>query len=556
LLQPLGSRLVLLYSSTSGSVEVRSRQARVQGILEGLLLDDQSLLLLDGANSENKQRRLELFLASGSKAHYPQLFVERPTCTSDNNGETTKTTTTYIGNAEDICAMHDNNTLGDAIGLVVMVHHHDSGVDEELDDTAKAASPIPGDHNKNTMKEESGPPPQEEEKVDVESTPPIMDLDSVTLSMPLTKIQAAKEQALPELPPTTVDPKIGLLVETTATSWVRQPSTRYFHHPGTNTKTKPGETLVPKEESSGSRLQGYQGSPPHEWAARQIQRTTRTLLLPVLKLQNHLKTIQEGILKDVQTIHKDTPKRIVKIQKQLEKDRKTVDQLAKDIRRQQKKEKSLKKDIKAEKKQRDFWKQVTKPHAKELQRWEKHTQRLQRYKKKVETEQKHLAQWDKDIVAVQEENERLLSAITAISEKLAMSGVNWTELTKGDSAKPSNKGDETKKEPDVAASDNKTTTPGVVAGTKMKVVGEEDKPMKPIVGAKSKPAPARVPQRARLQSILRRQEARRSVVAMVREESQRFGKPNSENDNKLNAEEAGPSPVYFVRLNSRAKLVT
>jgi hypothetical protein len=519
-LTPAGSKLVLLISSTSGSLEVRSRQARVQAILEGLFLPLEDVVLFDGSNPELKQRRLELFVLSGSKAQYPQLFVERPDAASG-------ITTSYVGNAEDILALHDSNTLGDAIGLVV----HESGEED-----GAIVAPVPD----NTPAEESAPPPQEEEEEE-DHAPPTMDLDSATLAIDKHRVTTPKEALVveeKELPePGTND---QCAKAEAATSWVRQPSTRHF------IVDKAAEKL--QKEKSVSLLRKYKGSPQHEWAALKIQRTTRHVL-PVLSLQNKFQTVKDGAAKDVQKIQKDTQKCIAKMQKQFDKDCKTVDKLAKDIRHQQKKEKSLKKEVKVEKKQRDDLKKITKPRDKELKRQEKHTKRLKSYKKKVEREQKNLAQWDKDIKAVQAENERLLNAITTISEKLAMSGMNWTELMKEEAK--TGKGGESNKEPGVAA-DNEEI-PGV-AGTEMKKVGE-DTTIKLPATAKSKPAPARVPPRGRLQSILRRQEARRSVVAMVREESQRFGKPG-ENDKKHNSEEIQPSPVYFVRLNSRARLVT
>lgn len=96
-LKPEGSRLLLLISSMSGSLEVKTRQSRVRGILDASFLPREQVEILDGSDPAVKQRRLQLFILSGKRAQYPQLFLVTPSSEAqDKESETTK----YLGNAE------------------------------------------------------------------------------------------------------------------------------------------------------------------------------------------------------------------------------------------------------------------------------------------------------------------------------------------------------------------------------------------------------------------------------------------------------------------------
>ncbi|CAB9523382.1 saccharopine dehydrogenase [Seminavis robusta] len=103
-----GNKLLLLISSMSGSLEVASNQTRVQGILKGLHLPKEEVEVMDGCEPSVKERRNELFGISGIRAKYPQLFL-----VNINTGDTS-----FVGNFDDICYLHDTNTFGQSIGLV------------------------------------------------------------------------------------------------------------------------------------------------------------------------------------------------------------------------------------------------------------------------------------------------------------------------------------------------------------------------------------------------------------------------------------------------------
>jgi len=101
-----GSKLLLLISSMSGSMEVSANQNRAETILRGLHLPPNEIEILDGCDPSVKDRRNELFNISGIRAKYPQLFL----ITADDK-------TNFVGNFDDLSYLHDTNTLGQAIGL-------------------------------------------------------------------------------------------------------------------------------------------------------------------------------------------------------------------------------------------------------------------------------------------------------------------------------------------------------------------------------------------------------------------------------------------------------
>jgi len=101
-----GSKLLMLISSMSGSLEVSTNQNLMQNIVKGLYLPPEEIEIIDGCEPSVKDRRNELFGISGIRAKYPQLFLVK------GDG-----TTLFVGNFDDISYLHDTNTLSQAIGL-------------------------------------------------------------------------------------------------------------------------------------------------------------------------------------------------------------------------------------------------------------------------------------------------------------------------------------------------------------------------------------------------------------------------------------------------------
>ena len=102
-----GAKLLLLISSMSGNMVVSANQNRVEAILKGLHLPQDDIVTVDGCDPAVKDQRNELFGISGIRAKYPQLFLVAADGTS----------TSFVGNFDDISYLHDTNTLAKAIGL-------------------------------------------------------------------------------------------------------------------------------------------------------------------------------------------------------------------------------------------------------------------------------------------------------------------------------------------------------------------------------------------------------------------------------------------------------
>lgn len=291
-----------------------------------------------------------------------------------------------------------------------------------------------------------------------------------------------------------------------STTWVRQPSSRRL--------------IYAEKRISEVVMTEYKGSESHERAAQLIQRTVRLWLFPITRLRAIVQSLQNDAQRIVAKINRNTQKTKSNIRKQYDKDCKKVDKLVNDIKRRHKKEKLLKHDIRVETKLRDDRRKMQEKVEREKQRRKKYTEKQKQYQWRVAREEKHLKTWDKDIEAVRKENEMLLTCITNISELLAMGGVNWMDLTKSQNQ------DENLDKSNIQ---------------------KEEKPKK----SKADPPPST----NQVETMMRLQSARQSMVSMVRQESQRFA--NSSDNKKTNRgdeTEAAP-PVYFARLNSRAKLV-
>jgi len=98
-------KILMLISSTSGRVDQKTAQDRALTILKGMQVSPEQL---DGAIPANRERRNELFVISGIRAHYPQFFL------IDANNEIK-----YFADWEAFETMHDMGSLLELMNLDV-----------------------------------------------------------------------------------------------------------------------------------------------------------------------------------------------------------------------------------------------------------------------------------------------------------------------------------------------------------------------------------------------------------------------------------------------------
>lgn len=99
-------KLILLISSMCTS-QVKAEQNHARAVLEGLGFPTSDLEVLDGCDTQIKDRRNQLWGVSGIRAKYPQLFAV----------ESDGATISFVGDYEGIVTQHDHGSLAAVIGM-------------------------------------------------------------------------------------------------------------------------------------------------------------------------------------------------------------------------------------------------------------------------------------------------------------------------------------------------------------------------------------------------------------------------------------------------------
>lgn len=117
------SRLIVLYSPTTGSLQQRTQQDRAITILtaHGLGLningdneEDEEVKWIDGADPMQREMRSALFEISGLRGQYPQFFRQTTYSTkagNNSNDNDNKTTTVFLGDYDWLDYLNESGTL-------------------------------------------------------------------------------------------------------------------------------------------------------------------------------------------------------------------------------------------------------------------------------------------------------------------------------------------------------------------------------------------------------------------------------------------------------------
>jgi hypothetical protein len=104
--QASNKKVIMLISTLTTKHDQKSAQDRAMTILKGMEIDPEQLETVDGAISENKERRNKLFDISGVRGSYPQFFLVDA-----------KDKISYMADWEGFESMHDMKILSDSMNL-------------------------------------------------------------------------------------------------------------------------------------------------------------------------------------------------------------------------------------------------------------------------------------------------------------------------------------------------------------------------------------------------------------------------------------------------------